>query len=119
MLSSISSRRQPVGEAPKWGNAMTRVGFSASVSTERLGKVWSARRLVVPLLLAAVIAGSVGTTNANAADPLSGDPVIMAAGDIACSPHAPQFNGGAGNATSCKMMATSNLILADSSVDKA
>lgn len=119
MLSSISSRRQPVGEAPKWGNAMTRVGFSASVSTERSGKVWYARRLVVTLLLAAVFAGSMGTTNAHATDPLSGDPVIMAAGDIACSPHAPQFNSGAGNATSCKMMATSNLILADSSVDKA
>ena len=40
------------------------------------------------------------------------DPVIAAAGDIACDPNDSSFNGGAGSATTCKMRATSDLLLA-------
>ena len=39
------------------------------------------------------------------------DPVIAAAGDIACDPGSPSFNGGLGTATSCRQRATSDLIL--------
>jgi acid phosphatase type 7 len=38
-------------------------------------------------------------------------PVIAAAGDIACDPADPSFNGGNGTATACRMKATSDLML--------
>ena len=47
------------------------------------------------------------------ATPAAADPVVMAAGDIACDPANPAFNGGAGTATSCLQLATSNLLLAE------
>ncbi len=43
--------------------------------------------------------------------PANGDPVIVAAGDIACSPADANFNGGAGTATACHEQATSDLVL--------
>lgn len=36
---------------------------------------------------------------------------VVAAGDIACDPADPNFNGGTGTATACHMLATSNLAL--------
>jgi acid phosphatase type 7 len=39
------------------------------------------------------------------------DPVIAAAGDIACDPLSPWFNGGAGTRTRCRMRQTSDLLL--------
>jgi hypothetical protein len=39
------------------------------------------------------------------------DPVIMAAGDIACDPADPGYNGGAGSADRCHQQATSDLLL--------
>jgi hypothetical protein len=41
------------------------------------------------------------------------DPVLFAAGDIACGASDPAYNGGAGTATACRQRATSNLILAN------
>ena len=38
-------------------------------------------------------------------------PVIAAAGDIACDPTDPSFNGGNGTATNCRMRATSDLLV--------
>jgi hypothetical protein len=43
--------------------------------------------------------------------PANGDPVIVAAGDIACSPADANYNGGAGTATACHEKATSDLVL--------
>jgi hypothetical protein len=40
------------------------------------------------------------------------DPLIAAAGDIACDPEKPEFNGGLGTARACHMRQTSDLILA-------
>jgi acid phosphatase type 7 len=40
------------------------------------------------------------------------DPVVMAAGDIACDPDDPGYNGGAGTATRCRQQATSDLVVA-------
>lgn len=40
------------------------------------------------------------------------DPIVMAAGDIGCDPLNPNFNGGQGSSSGCRMMATSNLIVA-------
>lgn len=41
----------------------------------------------------------------------SSDPVIAAAGDIACDPATPTFNGGAGNPTNCRQKYTSDLLV--------
>jgi len=38
-------------------------------------------------------------------------PVVAAAGDIACDPADPAYNGGAGTATACRMQATSDLLV--------
>jgi len=40
----------------------------------------------------------------------SGDPVIVAAGDIACDPKSHEFRGGAGTRTACHMKATAQLV---------
>ena len=45
------------------------------------------------------------------------DPVLMAAGDIACDPLAASFNGGLGTSGSCRQRAVSDLVLADPEVD--
>jgi calcineurin-like phosphoesterase family protein len=62
------------------------------------------RRLFV-LLAATSVAAFLWTANAAA------DPVIAAAGDIACDPADIGFNGGLGSATRCRMKYTSNLLL--------
>src|SRR5947199_2555583 len=38
-------------------------------------------------------------------------PIVAAAGDIACDPADPSYNGGAGTATACRMKATSDLLV--------
>jgi fibronectin type III domain protein/calcineurin-like phosphoesterase family protein len=43
--------------------------------------------------------------------PPGGDPVIAAAGDIACAPESSSFNGGLGTATSCRQKATADLLV--------
>jgi hypothetical protein len=63
----------------------------------------SARRL----LLAAVAIAAV----AHAAPAGAADPVIAAAGDIACAPTDPGYNGGHGTATRCRQRATSDLLV--------
>jgi acid phosphatase type 7 len=44
--------------------------------------------------------------------PSRDDPVVMAAGDIACDPNHGSFNGGNGTSSSCRQKATSDLLLA-------
>jgi hypothetical protein len=61
-------------------------------------------RLLI-LLGAAVCPTSVWSAEAAA------DPVIAAAGDIACSPSDPNFNDGSGTSTHCRQRATSNLLV--------
>jgi hypothetical protein len=60
------------------------------------------------VLLLAVVCWS-ATTPASAA---AADPVLYAAGDIACDPTDPNFNGGNGTSTACRMKATADLIVA-------
>ncbi len=48
-------------------------------------------------------------TSINAA--AAGDPVIAAAGDIACDPGSSAFNGGLGTSSSCRQLYTSNLLV--------
>jgi hypothetical protein len=62
-----------------------------------------ARRL---FLVAATLAVMANGSPAGAADP-----VIAAAGDIACAPTDPGYNGGNGTATRCRQRATSDLLV--------
>jgi acid phosphatase type 7 len=48
--------------------------------------------------------------------PVSSDPVLVAAGDIACDPLSSQFFGGNGTADACRQKLVSDLILADPTV---
>ncbi len=48
------------------------------------------------------------TTNTATSTPTVSDPVVMAAGDIACDPTDGRYNGGKGTGTSCMQGATAN-----------
>jgi hypothetical protein len=52
------------------------------------------------------------TTTTPSPPPSSGDPVIAAAGDIACDPTASTFNNGVGSSNSCRQKWVSDLLLA-------
>ena len=47
----------------------------------------------------------------------AGDPVIAAAGDIACDPNDPNFHSGNGTTNGCAQQRTSNQLKTDSTVD--
>ena len=53
------------------------------------------------------------TAQVTAIMPAAGDPIIAAAGDIACDPTSANFNGGRGTAAACGQMATSDIIQDD------
>ena len=57
------------------------------------------------------------TPESRASDPVSGDPVIVAVGDMACDPSNTNFKGGNGSSTACKQLSTSNGAVADPTVD--
>jgi acid phosphatase type 7 len=67
--------------------------------------VTCAARRVAAAAATALVALGLSTTEATA------DPVIAAAGDIACDPADPGYNGGAGTATRCRQRATSDLLV--------
>jgi acid phosphatase type 7 len=67
--------------------------------------------IVVVALLASFMAGSVIASQ-------GGFPVIAAAGDLACDPANPYFNGGNGTANGCAELRTTNQLAKDSTVDR-
>jgi len=102
--------------------ALWRVGTGLQpgeiVQTQGLLRVGWSWQIAGVAMLVLVFAASVEAGSARAADPVSGDPVIVAAGDIACSPHDPHFNGGVGAPTLCKQRATSNIFVGDTTVNR-
>jgi hypothetical protein len=62
-------------------------------------------RWLASFFVAAVWLASIATANAGA------DPVIAAAGDIACAPSSSNFNNGLGTATKCRARYTSDLLV--------
>jgi acid phosphatase type 7 len=48
--------------------------------------------------------------------PSPGDPVIAAAGDIACDPTSGSFHNGSGTSSACRQMATSDIIVSNPSI---
>jgi hypothetical protein len=72
------------------------------------------RRLIPTLLLAALfslVPIALPSRIAPAVAQTTSDPVIAAAGDIACATTAKGFNGGQGTATNCQQKATSDLLV--------
>jgi Calcineurin-like phosphoesterase len=63
----------------------------------------SARRLFLAVAFLAALA--------NGSPAGAADPVVAAAGDIACAPSDPGYNGGNGTATRCRQRATSDLLV--------
>jgi hypothetical protein len=64
------------------------------------------------LLVAALVgAGLVSLSRVQDAEAAVGDPVIVAAGDIACPNNIAAYNGGNGTATQCRQKYTSDMIL--------
>jgi len=59
---------------------------------------------------------SASTAQKTVVMPAAGDPIIAAAGDIACDPTSASFNGGNGTAAACQQMATSNIIQNDPAI---
>jgi hypothetical protein len=76
-------------------------------------------RLSITVLVTLGVAGAVAVAGArswhhagvSARAGTGSDPVIAAAGDIACDPSSASFNSGAGTATACAQLATSNLVV--------
>jgi Ca2+-binding RTX toxin-like protein len=65
-----------------------------------------------PLMSLCLVSLALGFTGlAVAAASASADPVIAAAGDIACDGSSPYFNGGRGTATRCRQKYTSDLLV--------
>ena len=68
-------------------------------------------RLRAPALVALTCAAAVAMLAFTAAVARAADPVIAAAGDIACDPNDPYFYGGIGDASHCRQLYTSNLLV--------
>jgi acid phosphatase type 7 len=93
-------------ESPVWSPDGKRIAFVAGGSHQRRLMVMSSKGRGLKRLTAA-------RSDAHAPDwqPAGLDPVVAAAGDIACDPANRSFNGGLGTRTACAQLATSNLLL--------
>jgi hypothetical protein len=79
---------------------------------------WPSRPPVQRILVAAALAASVAApAAAHAADPVSGDPVVTAVGDMACDAADPSFSAGAGTTSRCAEERVSGRMFSDVSVD--
>lgn len=86
------------------------------VDRHRRDLLWIA--VAAAALLGGVVAGgSGGPGRGTPATPPARDPVIAAAGDIACDPGSRSFNDGAGSRTACRQLAVSELLL-DPAIDR-
>jgi hypothetical protein len=68
------------------------------------------RRWLTGLLLLAAVLAALAALESRS-DSQSSDPVIAAAGDIACDPASPDYDHGAGTGAGCQMLATSRLLV--------
>jgi hypothetical protein len=101
----------------KWdldGNGTFEMDSGSSSSTSR--SYSSAGAVTVKLRVtdnagATAVASRTLTVEAPATSPPSSDPVIAAAGDIACDPADGNFNGGNGTANACHQRHTSDLLV--------
>jgi hypothetical protein len=111
------SGTQPISYAYQWrrcnqaGTACTDI-FAATAPTYTLTAtdVGSTVAVTVTATNAAGSASATSTATAVVGSSV-GDPVIAAAGDIACDPSASSFNGGLGTASACRQKSTSDLLV--------
>ena len=92
--------------APAWAPDGTRLVFSAGPTGRR--RILSVRS-DGSVRMALSTTGSDGRTPDQ--QPIGFDPVIAAAGDIACDPESKYYNGGVGVPARCGQLRTSNLLL--------
>ena len=92
------------------------LGATATTYTLASNDVGSTMRVAVTADNSALVGG--GSATALSAQtavvtllPSVADPVIAAAGDIACDPTASGYNGGAGTSASCRQKATSDILV--------
>src|SRR5512133_3750002 len=74
------------------------------------------RSALAVIAVGAVVAGSASTasaTHARASAAVASDPLIAAAGDIACDPSDSKFHNGQGTSSACRARATGDLILSE------
>ncbi len=86
---------------------MSRVFSARALRSWLMGATSTALALAVVTVSLAVVVHAFGTPRAYAATP---DPVLVAAGDIACDPNDPNYNNGNGKNGSCQEQATANLV---------
>jgi PKD repeat protein len=67
--------------------------------------------VLVLVLLITLVQAVPGTSPTSGDQALAADPVIAAAGDIACDPADPNFNGGLGTSSKCRQKYTSDLLV--------
>ena len=67
--------------------------------------------MLVPLGVISAVLTPASASPASAQAPGTSDPVIAAAGDIACDPTNPNFNSGNGSTNSCRQKYTSDLLV--------
>jgi hypothetical protein len=103
---------------------MSRQPAATSGTFERTANLWvgaavalvalavSAVLIVRPQWGAASVSAPEGTPVNGPVSPATGDPVVAAAGDIACDPGDPGFAGGTATTTACRMRATADLLAA-------
>src|SRR5215217_8924760 len=80
------------------------MSVSSACSPRAVSALGTARRLLVLLASAGLLWTALPAQAA-------ADPVIAAAGDIACDPADPGYNGGAGTSDRCRQRATSDLLV--------
>jgi hypothetical protein len=106
---------QPIAFAYQWlrcqadgSSCADLVGANASAYLVGMDDVGSTLKVAVT---ATNLAGSATANSASTGVVGEADPVIAAAGDIACDPQSAFFNNGAGTATACRQRYTSDLML--------
>src|SRR5512146_2901527 len=82
-----------------------------SLNGTRYRLLRSMTSLLVGMVLLWSLLGSVSGPGGPAAASAASDPVVAAAGDIACDPADSHFNGGAGTSANCQQKATSDLLV--------
>ena len=105
----------PIGFAYQWRRCDSGGGSCADISGAS-GQSYMVGSADVGSTIRVAVTGSnaAGSSSASSAPTsvvTAADPVVGAAGDIACDPADPNFNGGAGTASACHMRAVSDLLL--------